>query len=459
MTGHGAAVTPALESLRAALERRAAARRWLLTLPVPVAPPERVWDAIPAAPATFWETAEGAWAGLGEAVVVEGSGADRLRAIAAGLDRLRDTGWELGSEWTGSGPSFFGGAAFAAAAGTAAPWEGFGDARFVLPRWTYRIACGEAELTLALPPGPTPVDELGDELSTILCVLAATPVELRQEDEAVELRDEEEQAWVASVEEARASIDAGRFHKVVLVRRTDVRLASCVPGSALLGRLGDEGTGLFRFGFRRGDAVFVGASPELLVARRGREVRAEALAASVPRPADADAAAEEALAARLLADAKQRHEHDLVVDAVRRVLGPACAALAAPATPEVRVLRHLLHLSTPVLGTLAREVGVLELAARLHPTPAVAGEPREEAMEFLTAHERHPRGWFSGPVGRVTLEGEGELAVALRSALVRGREAFVYAGAGIVAGSQPEVELAETRAKARTCLAALGVHA
>lgn len=80
-------------------------------------------------------------------------------------------------------------------------------------------------------------------------------------------------------------------------------------------------------------------------------------------------------------------------------------------------------------------------------------------MEFLTAHERHPRGWFSGPVGRVTADGDGELAVALRSVLARGREAFVYAGAGIVAGSQPEVELAETRAKARTCLAALGVHA
>lgn len=86
-------------------------------------------------------------------------------------------------------------------------------------------------------------------------------------------------------------------------------------------------------------------------------------------------------------------------------------------------------------------------------------DPRAPAMAFIAAHERHPRGWFSGPVGRVTPEGEGELAVALRSVLVRGRTAYVYAGAGIVAGSRAELELAETRAKARTCLAALGVHA
>lgn len=458
MTGHGTVVAPALQVLRAALERRAAARPCRLTLPAPLAPPERVWDAAPAAPATFWETAEGVWAGLGEAVVVEGAGADRLLAIAAGLERLRASGWEVDGEPSGPSPSFFGGAAFAAAAGTTAPWEGFGDARFVLPRWTYHRTSNRAKLTLALPPGSTPVDELADELSAILCALAAPAAEPPPEEGAAALREEEEQAWIAGVEAARAAIDAGRFSKVVLVRRTDVRLASCQPGSSLLRRLGEEGTGLFRFGLRLGGAVFVGASPELLVARRGAEVRAEALAASVPRPPDADAAAEEALAARLLADAKQRHEHDLVVEAVCRELRSVCHQLAAPANPEVRVLRHLLHLSTPVLGTLAKEVGVLELAARLHPTPAVAGEPRAEAMAFITACERHPRGWFSGPVGRVGLDGDGELAVALRSALVRGREAFVYAGAGIVAGSHADVELAETRAKARTCLAALGVH-
>ena len=458
MTAHGAAA-PVLQKLGTALAQRAAARPWRWTVAAPLAPAERVWDAVPGARAWFWETAEGTWAGLGEAVVVEGTGAGRLHAVVAALGRLRAAGWEEASKPSGPSPSLFGGAAFAPQARSTAPWEGFGDARFVLPRWTYHRGGGRASLTLALPPGEAAAAKLATELSAILGALAAPGVEPRREDEAVELCEEDDQAWVAAVAAARAAIDAGRLAKVVLVRRTGVRLASSPPGAVLLRRLGEEGAGLFRFGLRCAGAAFVGASPELLVARRGAEVRAEALAASVPRPADAGAVAEEALAARLLADGKQRLEHDLVVDAVRRALAPVCAELAVPATPEVRVLRHLLHLSTPVRGTLRHAVAVLDLAARLHPTPAVAGEPREQALSFIAAHERYPRGWFAGPVGRAALDGDGELAVALRSALVRGREAFVYAGAGIVAGSRAELELAEIRAKSRTCLAALGVHA
>jgi isochorismate synthase len=216
--------------------------------------------------------------------------------------------------------------------------------------------------------------------------------------------------------------------------------------------------GLFRFGFRFRGRCFVGASPELLVARSAEVVRAEALAASLPRPQEASRDLERALANHLAGDAKQRREHELVVEALRAELEPLCRSLDVPGEPEVRVLRHLLHLSTPVTGHLASPVPLLELAARLHPTPAVAGKPRDRALEFVSRYEPHRRGWFAGPVGRVTLGGEGELAVALRSVLVSGNQAFVYAGAGIVAGSDAALELAETRAKARTCLAALGVR-
>lgn len=459
MTDGGATAARAFEALGTALARRPALRPWLAAIPAPLAPPERVWDAIPAATATFWETAGSCWAGLGETVVLQGAGVERLREIAGAIEGVRAAGWVDDGGTSAGDLCFFGGAAFTPAAAADPPWEGFGDARFVLPRWTYRVVEGRAWLVLALWPDPGTTGDLAGELSAILAALLA-PGEGWAEDEAgMELREEDESSWRLSVDAARAAIDAGRFDKVVLVRRTHVRLASGRPESALLRRLGDEGQGLFRFGFRLGGSAFVGASPELLVARSGRQVRAEALAASLPRPSDADLAAEQRLASRLLADGKQRLEHALVVGAVRRALGPVCRELVAPATPEVRVLRHLLHLSTPVVGELASDVPLLELAARLHPTPAVAGEPRAEALEFLARHERHARGWFSGPVGRVTAGGEGELAVALRSALVRGCEAFVYAGAGLVAGSQADAELAETRAKARTCLAALGVQA
>jgi isochorismate synthase EntC len=143
---------------------------------------------------------------------------------------------------------------------------------------------------------------------------------------------------------------------------------------------------------------------------------------------------------------------------VRRSLAPVCQSLDLPQEPEVRVLPHLLHLSTPIRGVLATPVPLGELARLLHPTPAVGGEPTDAALAFLERNEPSPRGWFAGPVGRITAGGDGELAVALRSALVRGREAHVYAGAGIVAASDAASELRETRAKARTCLAALGVR-
>lgn len=457
MSGGAPTAAAAAAALRAALAGRESGRTRLVVLPAGVAPAELLWGADPAAPATFWETSEGTWAGLGEAMALEGAGPDRLRQVAAALERVRVAGWETNRQPPAPPPAFFGGAAFAPGAAAAAGWAGFGDARFVLPRWTYHLAGGRAELTLALRPGPARLDELEGELAAILRALRAPPPGRDAAGGVVGLREEDEESWGARVAAVRAAIAAGRVRKVVLVRRTEVRLASRPAGGALLGRLGGEGAGLYRFGFRRGGAVFAGASPELLVARRGAEVRAEALAASVPRPAGADSREVAALAARLLADAKQRHEHELVVEALRRELRPLCRGLVAPAAPEVRALRRLLHLSTPVRGTLAAEVPLLELAARLHPTPAVAGEPRAEALEFLARHEGHPRGWFAGPVGRVTADGDGELAVALRSVLVRGRRAFVYAGAGIVAGSRAEAELAETRVKAHTCLAALGV--
>lgn len=445
-----------LARLRSALARGKGSRPLLIAVPAPRALPERVWDALPAATATFWETAEGAWAGLGEAAVFEGEGRGRLKTIAAGLGQLRQESWDVvGGPCV---PTVFGGAAFAAGDGEQPPWTEFGDARLVLPRWTYHLAGARAEVVLALGPGPTELEEVEGELEAIQGALAASLPPDGEVGGGVVTREEDEATWREGVAGAQAAIAAGPIHKVVLVRRTHVRLAAPFVGSALLRRLGSEGPGSFRFGFRFGGAVFAGVSPELLVARRGAEVRTEALAASVPRSAGADAAAERALASRLLGDRKQRHEHELVVAALRRELGAVCAELTAPSTPEVRRLRHLLHLSTPLGGRLASEVGLLELAERLHPSPAVAGEPRAEALAFIAAHERHPRGWFAGPVGRVEAGGDGELAVALRSVLVRGLDAYVYAGAGIVAGSHAEVELAETRAKARTCLAALGVE-
>jgi isochorismate synthase EntC len=146
------------------------------------------------------------------------------------------------------------------------------------------------------------------------------------------------------------------------------------------------------------------------------------------------------------------------VDAIRAALA-GCADVDAPAEPDVRILRHVVHLHTPFRARLREPCHVLELAARLHPTPAVGGTPRQVAIDWIRSREPVARGWYAAPVGWFDLDGNGELAVAIRSGVLAGNRAHLWAGAGIVAGSDPERELAETELKLRAMLGALGVAA
>jgi isochorismate synthase len=212
--------------------------------------------------------------------------------------------------------------------------------------------------------------------------------------------------------------------------------------------------------------TFIAATPERLVRRDGATVACDALAGSVARgaaftddapgrsPTGADDRATE-----LLASGKDRREHDLVVSAIGTALRELGADVRVPTEPTIRTLRHVLHLHTPIAATLREPHHVLELAAALHPTPAVGGTPTRIATEWIAARESVPRGWYASPVGWFDLDGNGELAVAIRSGLVTGDRAHLWAGAGIVAGSDPDRELAETDLKLRAILGALGVSA
>ena len=166
----------------------------------------------------------------------------------------------------------------------------------------------------------------------------------------------------------------------------------------------------------------------------------------------ADSAAD---ARALLASTKDQGEHAFVVRQVVESLAPLCAKLDHPAEPEIRGLRNVLHLRTAIAGTLSAPHHVLDLAARLHPTPAVGGTPTDAALAWIAAHETDPRGWYAGPVGWFDAAGDGKLAVALRSGILEGTRAHLYAGAGIVRDSDPDAEYAETRLKLAAVLSAL----
>jgi isochorismate synthase len=257
-----------------------------------------------------------------------------------------------------------------------------------------------------------------------------------------------------AVREAVDGIRGGQMRKVVLARTIEVTARRELDPRLLARRLRAVDPDAYTFAAPTDEGVLVGASPELLVSRRGLEVRSNPLAGSAPRSGDPDE--DRANADTLVGSAKDREEHAIVVDAVAETLRPFCAELAWDPEPVLRETPNVWHLSTRFHGLLRDPAPTaLDLVAALHPTPAVAGEPREAALETIAELEPFDRGRYAGPVGWVDADGDGEWAIALRCAELRRDRAVLYAGAGIVADSVPARELDETERKFRAFLDAL----
>lgn len=256
--------------------------------------------------------------------------------------------------------------------------------------------------------------------------------------------------WLGVIADAVAAIRSGRLRKVVLAREVAVEANRPLLPVDVLGRLRALYPSCMLFSVDG----FVGASPELLVSRRGDAVRSQPMAGTIPRSGDPEVDAR--LASALLASGKDRREHALVVDAVAAALRPHCAALDVPAEPSIVPLRNVSHLGTVLTGRLGADApSALDLATVLHPTPAVGGTPTAEALAYIAGAEGLDRGRYAGPVGWVDARGDGEWAVGVRSAELDGHRARLFAGVGVVAESVPEVELAETQLKLQALLAAV----
>jgi len=250
--------------------------------------------------------------------------------------------------------------------------------------------------------------------------------------------------WEQAVAEAVATIKAGGLRKVVLARDLFGTAAEPIDARVLLRRLAARYPDCFTFAC---DAM-IGATPELLVRREGREVSALVLGGTLPR--GTDPAQDEALGAELLASAKNNEEHAYAVDSIREALQPLCETLELEARPALLKFPNLQHLGTRVRGTLA-DGGTLKsalaLAAAVHPPAAVCGTPTGAALELIRELEHMDRERYAGPVGWIDAEGNGEWGIAIRCAQLSGRTARLFAGCGIVAGSEPAAELAETLVK------------
>lgn len=278
----------------------------------------------------------------------------------------------------------------------------------------------------------------------------------------------EASVYEAAVVQALQYFERAEIDKVVLARTLDVILAAAPDRRALLDRLVQSNLNGYTYAIALQSAseaaaqglaqpaAFIGATPELLVRRVGTRVIVNPLAGSAARRTDSHS---DALAGQQLLDsAKDRHEHAVVIDAVAQALRPLCRTLNVPDAPSLLTTDALWHLSTVLTGELSRpETTSLDLALALHPTPAVCGYPVDAAFTVLQKLEPFDRGFFAGFVGWCDANGDGEWAVSLRCAQLRDHSLRLFAGAGIVAGSNPCSESQETGTKFRTMLSALGL--
>lgn len=261
------------------------------------------------------------------------------------------------------------------------------------------------------------------------------------------------------VRQAIANFQHSSIRKVVLSRLCQVDLGVPLDGAAVLANLLKQNPVAYHFRLPlAGDAELIGASPELLLRQDGDRVWSFPLAGTAARLPDPEQ--DRAVAERLLASAKDQHEHRFVVEDIRQRLGALCDPLHIPDTPELVATPTLWHLGTPIEGRLrAPELGgALALACRLHPTPAVCGVPRLQARKLVDLIEPFERGPFSGVVGWCDSRGHGEWVVSIRCATLQPSRLQLFAGVGVVEASCPEAEWAETQAKLRTMLQACGLN-
>jgi isochorismate synthase len=353
-------------------------------------------------------------------------------------------------------PLGFGGFAFDPTAAQTALWQHFPAAALTVPQTI--LAREDLYTTLTLNARVQPGDDIAplaaqwqSRVSQLVDAPQAAHTPSRDAQTLHELLPASE--WQQMVADATTTIQRGELHKVVLARAVELVAERPLDAVVALRHLRAAYPTATLFAVRRGAQTFIGATPERLArVRRGR-VETIALAGTAPRGATADD--DQRAADELRRSEKNAGEHAVVVSSIRDALTPLCAAVEIERAPHIRTMPNVLHLETAIAASLLPNKSLLDVVAAMHPTPAVAGFPRADALAYLREHERLDRGWYAGALGWLDAAGDGEYVVALRSALVDGAKTTLFAGCGIVADSQPASEYAESKLKLRVMLEAL----
>ena len=392
--------------------------------------------------------------GVGETYSIKISGEERTSRTGEAIESLRNKVSDNWGEFSEINfPLFLGGMKFAPN-GNGDTWKDFADSEWFIPKYLF-LKKGEnfyfvhnsfhhnseendhreREIGISLLENHKQI-QIGSEIPAIT-------------NSNIE-NDSERKEWFNLVNKALEFIEENSFKKIVLSREVNIELSQAPSTPLMIKTLIERYPHCYVFAFRKNESVFFGASPEKLAKFKDGWIEADALAGSTPRGKDANE--DKRLEEELLNSVKNLNEQKTVVEFITSSFKKFSERLEYEEKPVIRKLPNIQHLWTPIRAKIDKNKPLFSILKEVHPTPAICGAPWTNAMESILSMERHNRGLYTGAVGWFNLSDEGEFAVAIRSALVKGKNLSAYAGCGIVKGSIPEIEFEETKLKLKPIL-------
>ena len=406
----------------------------------------------------YWQNREKTFTlvGLGHAHVIENNAHDeRFDSVEAQWKALTQN---IVQEERDLQPILFGGFTFDTKNNVAGEWTGFPQSAFAVATHQLVIRNDKAYVTINLITDDLDsaqvFERLRKERDTLIHAAQVKEVKTYAKPFMTSYEEPHKEAYLQSIDQVTSLIKANEAQKVVIARSLALKFEEAITAPQILSHVVQEQPESYLFGLEREGLLFYGASPERLVKVDHGRAFSSCVAGSIKRGKTAEE--DEALGQSLLNDSKNRGEHHYVVEMISETFEKNCTEVKVPKGPKLLKIRDIQHLYTPVEGVLNGKATILQLVKHLHPTPALGGVPREAAMEMIRAYEPMNRGLYAAPIGWLDAEGNGEFAVAIRSAALIKNEAYLYAGGGIVADSEAQSEYEETLVKFRPMLRALG---
>ncbi|NYF25528.1 isochorismate synthase MenF [Sporosarcina sp. JAI121] len=406
----------------------------------------------------YWQNADKTLTlvGIGHATVLTSEGAeDRFAHISKSWKKLCAA---LIKEENDREPVLFGGFSFDPQSEKDSEWAAFPSAHFVVPSFQLSIANGKTTIAINLvtesDDAADQFEKLRDERDRLIHIAQVEDFALLAKPEVISIEELEKEHYLETVSKVTKKINNGEAEKVVIARSLKLNFEHDVSAATALHHISNEQQESYHFGLQKDSQLFFGATPERLIEISNGRAYSACVAGSIKRGKSATEDRE--LGDELLEDSKNREEHQYVVNMISRVFNTFCTDIKISKVPKLMKVRDIQHLFTPVEGIVEQGTDIFSLVEALHPTPALGGVPTDISMDIIRSEENMDRGYYAAPIGWTDTAGNGEFAVAIRSALLDGDSAYLYAGGGIVADSEPDKEYDETWVKFRPVMRALG---